>query len=124
VVVAAAASGLGGVVVLAAALVDDPIGLVAGVDPGRLLAGGLDAAWALLPRPALAVLGGLLLAGCYLAGRSWTPVPAETGAPARLVVRRGSTGRRRERRSRSSCSPTRYGCAAFWRGTGAGASPL
>lgn len=90
-VVAAAALALGGVVLVAAALVDEPLALVDGVDPGRLLAGGLAAARDLLPRLALAGLGGLLVAGAYVALRSWTPAPDTTAAPGRLVVRRGST---------------------------------
>jgi hypothetical protein len=91
VLVAAVYLGLGGLVFLAAALVDDPLGLVRDVDPGRLVATGLDAVRGLLPRLALAALAAAFLTGCYLALRSWTPVRDDIARSTRLVVRRGAT---------------------------------
>jgi len=89
--VAAVFLGLAGVALLGAALVDDPLALLDELHPGRYVASGLAAARDLLPRLALAVLAGVLLTGCYLAIRSWTPLPGSTARPALLAVRRGST---------------------------------
>ena len=72
--VAAAYLGLGGLVFLAAALVDDPLGLIDDLDPGRLVGMGLDAVRDSVPRLALATLAAAFLTGCYLALRAWTPV--------------------------------------------------
>ena len=89
--VAAVFLGLAGVALLGAALVDDPLALLDDLHPGRYVASGLAAARDLLPRLALAVLAGVLLTGCYLAIRSWRPLPGSTARPALLAVRRGST---------------------------------
>ena len=89
--VAAVFLGLAGVALLGAALVDDPLALLDDLHPGRYVASGLAAARDLPPRLALAVLAGVLLTGCYLAIRSWRPLPGSTARPALLAVRRGST---------------------------------